>query len=125
VARAFDLEAAVLGTLDLVSLFERAPRELSVRELPTQPPVLRDISMWLPEDVTAGEVRATILASGGEHLDLVEVLDDYREEPNGRRSVAFGLTFRAPDRTLRAEEADAARMAIAEACRDRHGAEIR
>jgi phenylalanyl-tRNA synthetase beta subunit len=35
------------------------------------------------------------------------------------------LTFRAPDRTLRAEEADAAREAIVAACRQQLGADVR
>lgn len=125
VARAFDLDGAVLGGLSLAPLFERAPKELRIRELPNQPPVLRHISMWLPRDVGVGDVLATIEASGGEYLELTEVIDEYREGASGRRSVAFGLIFRAADRTLRAEEADSAREAIAAACRDRHGAEVR
>ena len=125
VARAFDLDAAVIGGLSLQPLFARAPTTLEIRALPAQPPVLRDISMWLPEDAAVAEVVATIRAAGGEHLERVDVLDEYRPEGETRRSVAFGLTFRAPDRTLRAEEAEAAREAIADACRSQRGAEIR
>ena len=125
VAKAFDLEAATIGGLSLEPLFERAPATLKVKPLQSQPPVLRDISMWLPEDAVVGDVLATMHAAGGEHLERVDVLDEYRPEGETRRSVAFGLTFRAADRTLRAEEADAARQAIADACRSAHGAEIR
>ena len=125
VARAFDLDAAVVGGLSLAPLLARARETLRVASLATQPPVLRDISMWVPVDVAAGDVLATISSAGGEHLERVELVDEYRPESEERRSLAFALTFRAPGRTLRAEEADAARSAIAEACRDRHGAEIR
>jgi phenylalanyl-tRNA synthetase beta chain len=125
VARAFDLEAAVVGGLSLELLFERAPTELKVAPLPTQPPALRDISMWLPEGVLVAGVIETIRSAGGELLERVEVLDEYRPEPTGRRSVAFSLTFRAADRTLTAAEADATREAIASEVVERHGAEIR
>lgn len=133
VAKAFGLEAAVIGGLALEPVFALAPEELKVRPPANLPPVLRDISMWLPEAATAGAVIETMRAAGGPLLEDVRVLDEYRPEvgPEGglegqeRRSVAFGLVFRAPDRTLRAEEADAAREAIAAACRERLGAEIR
>jgi phenylalanyl-tRNA synthetase beta chain len=124
VAHAFGLESpVVVGGLSLAPLFARVRTDLAVQPLPTQPPVLRHISMWLPEGVAVGDVIGTIEAAGGEHLERVDVLDRY--EAQGRRSVAFGLTFRAPDRTLRAEEADGAREAIVAAVVSRHGAEIR
>ena len=125
VARAFDLDAAVVGGLSLESLFGRAPTELKVLPLATQPPALRDISMWLPEGVLVGDVLETIRTAGGDLLERVEALDEYRPEPTGRRSVAFSLTFRAADRTLTAAEADATREAIASAVVERNGAEIR
>jgi len=127
VARRFDLEGAiVLGGIALEPVFARARRELHVRELPTQPPVLRDISMFLPREVAARDVEAVIRSAGGELLDAVELLDVFEGEQvgDGRRSLAYRLVFRAPDRTLRAEEADAAREAIASAVRQM-GAEIR
>jgi phenylalanyl-tRNA synthetase beta chain len=61
----------------------------------------------------------------GDLLESVDVLDEYEPVGESRRSVAFRLTFRAPDRTLRSEEADEARTAIAEAVAGRHGAEVR
>lgn len=128
VARAFDLEGSVLvGGLRLEPIFALAPERLKIRPLPTQPPVLRDIAMALDERVAAAEVERTIRGSGGEHLESVVLLDVYRGEQVGeqRRSLAYRLTFRAPDQTLTAREADEAREAIAEACRAGLGAEIR
>jgi phenylalanyl-tRNA synthetase beta chain len=127
VARSFDLDAAVVGGLSLGLLFERAPQELTVTDLPNQPPVLRDVAIALAESVPAGAVITTIRAVGGPLLESVELVDVYRGEQvgEGRKSLAFRLTFRAPDRTLTAEEADRAREAIAEAVRGEHGAEIR
>jgi phenylalanyl-tRNA synthetase beta chain len=65
--------------------------------------------------------------AGGDILESIELLDVFEGEQagGGRRSLAYRLTFRVPDRTLRAEEADAAREAIGAACRETLGAEIR
>lgn len=127
VARAFDLDGAVVGGLSLGPLFERAPDDLTVVELVTQPPVLRDIAVAFDEDVAAGDVTATMREAGGSLLESVELVDVYRgaQLGEGRKSLAFRLTFRAPDRTLTAAEADAARDAIAAAVRERHGGETR
>jgi phenylalanyl-tRNA synthetase beta chain len=128
VARSFDLEGpVVVGGLAVEPLFARPPSDRPLRALPTQPPVLRHISMWLPEGVAAGDVITAMRQAGGEFLERVDVLDEYRPETQAdeRRSVAFGLTFRARDRTLRAEEVDSAREAIVAAVTSAFGVEIR
>jgi phenylalanyl-tRNA synthetase beta chain len=52
--------------------------------------------------------------AGGALLERVDVESDYRgaELPGGTRSVAYRLTFRAPDRTLRDHEVDEAENRI-------------
>jgi phenylalanyl-tRNA synthetase beta chain len=127
VARAFDLEAAVVGGLSLDPLFEVAPTDLKVVDLPTQPPVLRDIAIALAEDVAAGDVTSTMREAGAPLLESIELVDVYRgaQVGEGRKSLAFRLTFRAPDRTLTAAEADAARDTIARAVAERHGGDVR
>ncbi len=127
VAKAFDLEGAVIGGLSLEPLFDAAPMELGVHELPIHPPVLRHISFTIPDDVSLEFVTSTIDEVGGDLLESWQVLDEYRgpQVGSGKRSLAIGLTFRAKDRTLRAEEVDVVREQIAEALRERHGAEIR
>jgi phenylalanyl-tRNA synthetase beta chain len=66
------------------------------------------LALLLPDGVTAAQVDVALRATGGELLEQVDVDSDYRgaELPAGVRSVAFRLTFRAPDRTLRDAEVD-------------------
>lgn len=128
VARAFDLQGPVVcGGFATEPLFALAPTELRVSTLPSFPPVLRDVALALPEDVAAADVVSTIRATAAELLESVTVLDAYRgpQVGEGRRSLAFRLTFRAPDRTLVAEEVDALRDAVVEAAATAHGAELR
>ncbi|MGH3682595.1 MAG: hypothetical protein ACRDT2_20375, partial [Natronosporangium sp.] len=73
------------------------------------------------------EVRAALRVGAGELLESVRLFDVYAGEQlgQGRKSLAYTLTFRAPDRTLTTEEAVAARDAAVAAAASRTGAELR
>src|SRR3989441_582990 len=76
------------------------------QSLPTQPPVVRDISLVLPGSVMGGAVEAVLRREGGTLLARLDVLDEYRGAglPPGTRGVTWRCTFRAPDRTLTERE---------------------
>jgi phenylalanyl-tRNA synthetase beta chain len=76
--------------------------------LPSTPAVERVLALLLPAGVEAARVEAVLRKAGGPLLERVDVESDYRgpELPVGTRSVAFRLTFRAADRTLRDAEVD-------------------
>jgi phenylalanyl-tRNA synthetase beta chain len=59
---------------------------------------------------TAAAVIRVLRQSGGPLLESVDVASEFRAEALGpdKRAVQFRLTFRAPDRTIRDEEVDAA-----------------
>jgi phenylalanyl-tRNA synthetase beta chain len=82
--------------------------------LPTTPAVERVLALLLPDGVRQGAVATVLRRAGGELLERVLVESDYRgpELPSGTRSVAFRLTFRAPDRTLRDADVDQAEARI-------------
>jgi phenylalanyl-tRNA synthetase beta chain len=88
-----------------------APR---VRALPVTPASERDLALLVPESVTAAATEQDIRAAAGPLLERLEVLDEYRGSSlaAGVRSVAFRLTFRAPDRTLSADEVDKAEARV-------------
>jgi phenylalanyl-tRNA synthetase beta chain len=83
------------------------PDSVRYHPLPTQPPVVRDISLVLPGGVTAGAVEVVLRREGGALLERLDVLDEYRGPglPAGTRGVTWRSTFRAPDRTLTEREA--------------------
>ena len=66
------------------------------------------LALLLTEGTSARQVLDLLERAGGALLERVDIESDYRgpELPAGRRSVAFRLTFRAPDRTLRDTEVD-------------------
>jgi phenylalanyl-tRNA synthetase beta chain len=77
--------------------------------LPTTPSVERVFALLLGPGITAQQVNALLQRVGGPLLESVSIQSDYRGAglPPGTRSVAFQLTFRASDRTLRDVEIDA------------------
>ncbi len=115
VCRAWDVEAAVAFELDAAPLIAAASAEReSYEDVTTFPAVHQDLAVVVPTDVSASEVRATVLGAGGELLQSAEVFDRYTGEQvgEGRVSLALRLQFRAPDRTLTDEEVAARRTEI-------------
>ena len=85
-----------------VSIAVAPPPMVRYEALPTQPPVVRDLSLVVPGGVTAAAVEAVLRREGGALLERLDVLDEYRGKglPAGTRGVTWRCTFRAPDRTL-------------------------
>ena len=87
------------------------------RSLSVHPAMDRDLSLLVPGDAPVEEVISLIRQRGGEELREVEVFDVYRgdELPQGVRSVAVRLRFRALDRTLKDQEVEEAVRAVTRA----------
>jgi phenylalanyl-tRNA synthetase beta chain len=98
----------------------RAPR---YRPLPVHPRAERDLALLVPAEVAAAEVAETIRAHAGDLLEDVAPFDLYEGKgiPEGTRSIAFRLRYRAPERTLTDPEVDGAVGRVLEALEERHG----
>jgi phenylalanyl-tRNA synthetase beta chain len=115
VCREWDIEAAVGFEVDAAPLLATAiAGEERYEDVTTFPAAYQDLAVVMPAAVAAAEVRAAILAGGGELLHSAEVFDLFEGEQlgEGKKSLALALEFRAPDRTLTDEEVTAAREAI-------------
>jgi phenylalanyl-tRNA synthetase beta chain len=107
VCREWDLEAAVGFELDLAVLVAAATAEgETFEDVTTYPAVRQDLAVVVPDDVSAAQVRESVLTAGGELLRSADVFDLYEGEQlgEGRKSLALRLEFRADDRTLTDEE---------------------
>jgi phenylalanyl-tRNA synthetase beta chain len=113
--------------LDVGVLAEHAERARTLKEIPKFPPIHRDLAFVVDADVAAGVIQRAIEETGGDLLDRVVLFDVFEGEPvpEGRKSLAFALEFRAPDRTLTDEEAERAVHAIVERLAQDFGAELR
>jgi phenylalanyl-tRNA synthetase beta chain len=91
------------------------------------PPVTVDVSLVAAADVPAAELAEALTVGGGDLLEDVRLFDVYTgaQIGEGRRSLTYTLRFRAADRTLTSEEANAARDAAVAVAVDRFGATLR
>jgi phenylalanyl-tRNA synthetase beta chain len=115
VCRTWDLDAAVAFELDLAPMLAAATvGEETYEDVTTFPAVYQDLAVVVPAEIPAAEVRAAVMAGGGELLRAAEVFDLYEGEQlgEGRKSLALNLVFRADDRTLTDEEVAERRQAI-------------
>ncbi|NUT46109.1 MAG: phenylalanine--tRNA ligase subunit beta, partial [Saccharothrix sp.] len=91
------------------------------------PPVLLDVAVVVPAAVPAEQVARVLRGGGGALLEDIRLFDVYTggQVGEGKRSLAYSLRFRAPDRTLTVDEATAARDAAVAAAAERFGAVLR
>jgi len=136
VGHAGELHPAVIEALELPP--RTCAMELDLDALPLverrlapvvspYPPVLQDVALVVDSSLPAAELASTLCSGAGPLLEDLRLFDVYTGEQlgEGKRSLAFALRFRAPDRTLTVAEASAARDAAVAAARERHGATLR
>ncbi|SCG17147.1 phenylalanyl-tRNA synthetase beta subunit [Micromonospora echinofusca] len=136
VGYAGELHPAVLAALELPR--RTSAMELDLDALPAAPvasapvvsgfpPALIDVALVVDSSVPAAQVQQALVEGAGGLLEGVRLFDVYASEQLGadRRSLAYKLTFRAPDRTLTVEEAVAARDAAVARAAERFGATLR
>ena len=112
-----DAEAAP-GKHDYANAAESArPHFVHVSPLPTTPAAEFDLALIVANETTAAEVESLIRAESGEMLEHLELFDEFRGAgiPEGARSLAWRLTFRHPERTLRDKEIDGRRSQLLKA----------
>jgi phenylalanyl-tRNA synthetase beta chain len=116
--------------LDLSVVFTAAEGDGAVQapQLSSYPLATQDVALVVDAAVPAAEVEAALVAGAPKDLlEDVRLFDVYAGAQVGedRKSLAYTLRFRAPDRTLTVAETTAARdAAVAEAGR-RVGAVLR
>jgi len=98
-------------------------REVLYRPIPVHPGSERDLALLVPAGTRAAEVDATLREAAGTLLEEAFPFDLYEGKgiPQGTRSIAFRLRFRAPERTLTDAEVDGAVDRVLRALQERHG----
>ncbi|MBI5365889.1 MAG: phenylalanine--tRNA ligase subunit beta, partial [Planctomycetes bacterium] len=98
------------------------------REFSRYPEVQRDLAFVLDDGVTWRELESCARAAApGDLLEGLRFFDLYRGKgvAEGKKSLAFSLTFRAADRTLTGAEVDAAVQGVVAAVTQRFAATLR
>jgi phenylalanyl-tRNA synthetase beta chain len=97
-----------------IDVTDGARAAVRVEALPTTPAVERDLSLVVPDGVASAAVAQVIRQAAGDLLEAVRITAEFRGAAlgEGRRSVTFRLTYRAPDRTLRDADVDASEAKV-------------
>jgi phenylalanyl-tRNA synthetase beta chain len=125
VCRTFGLPRGTAALeIDLDLLMSRAVDVPTAPVLSHQPQAKEDVALVVDESVTSAEVAAALRAGAGDLLESVRLFDVYTgpQVGEGKKSLAFALRFRAPDRTLTEAETGAARDAAVAAAATAVGA---
>jgi phenylalanyl-tRNA synthetase beta chain len=120
-------EAAVMAAEFDLGTMRSAQPVFQVKPVPAFPPVLEDIAVIVDESIPAAQVEALIRRSSGRMVTDVHLFDVYRGEQigPGKKSLAYSLTYQAPDRTLTDKEAAQVRNRIVRNLEQELGAKLR
>ena len=123
--------SAALGlperTVAFVVIVDALPYREFVQATPvnTMPAAIQDISLFVDQKISAAEVEAALVSGAGELLESIHLFDRFQKEGESQVSLAFSLVFRAPSRTLTADEVSELRIAAGAEATKRCGAIIR
>ena len=108
-------------------LFKRISTARIYKPVPKFPAIKRDVAVVVKDELPVKHIERAIIAAGGELVESVRLFDVYKGQgvEDGYKSVAYSITFRAPDRTLVDAEVAGAFSNIMAGLESQLGAKIR
>ena len=81
-------------------------KPLKFKEVSKYPSIVKDVAFIIEEDITSKTVTDLVKKAGGRLLTDIDIFDVYRGEnvEEGKKSLAYKLTFSSNERTLTEEE---------------------
>ncbi len=113
--------------IDLSKIYDIEIRPIKDKEISKYPSISKDVAFAFDESIIAQEVLATIQKAGGRLLQHIDVFDVYQGEniEEGKKSIAFNLTFMDNNRTLTEDEVMEIFNKIIEKVTKEHHGELR
>lgn len=96
--------------LDATIVMKYMAKDLKYKALPKYPATSRDIAMLVDVDVNAADIEKAMTKAAGQNLTQITLFDVYtgKQVEEGKKSLAFSLTFQSNDKTLTDAEIDPA-----------------
>ena len=109
------------------AIMRHADTDIVYTPLPKYPSTSRDIALLVDEDMAVGKIEEVIRKHGKKILENVKLFDVYRgkQVEEGKKSVAFTLTYRDKDKTLTDDEVAAVHNDVLNALKDKLNAVLR
>ena len=124
----FDVpEGCTVIEIALGPVFAASPGRPRAEEVPRFPPILLDLAVVVDASVASTDVLSSIRVAGEPEVRSVRLFDVYEGDqiPDGRKSLAYSLELRDPEKTLTDDDAHRVRDRIVDELRSRFGAELR
>lgn len=126
---AFEADAPVVAfELDLDGLVKTSQPARDYVDVPLFPAVTMDIALVVDEDVTNEKLMQVMRSAGGKLLSSIQLFDVYRDAERlgaGKKSMAYALEYRSPDKTLTTEEVNKQHERLIKKTCGATGAEVR
>ncbi len=99
-----------VAVLDMPGIVAKASYDRKYEGIAKYPAMTRDISMLMKKDILCGQIEEIIEKKGGKLVESYHLFDIYEgsQIADGFKSMAYSITFRAPDRTLEDKEVNGA-----------------
>ena len=96
--------------LDATTVMKYMAKDLKYKALPKYPATSRDLAMLVDIDVNAADIEKAMTKAAGQNLTQITLFDVYtgKQVEEGKKSLAFSLTFQSNDKTLTDAEIDPA-----------------
>jgi phenylalanyl-tRNA synthetase beta chain len=107
VTQVFDIEENIyVADFAVKALFNNRITDKKYQPIPRFPAVERDIALIIDAGLEAEKLLSTIRKEGGSLLTYIGIFDVYqgKQIPEGKKSLAFHLTFQSAKRTLTEDE---------------------
>lgn len=120
-------ERCYVAELNLDLLYSNAKLDKKYKSLPKFPAVSRDMAILVDDSVLVQDIEDTMKKQGGNMLESVKLFDVYKgsQIPEGKKSIAYALSYRLENKTLTDEEVNKVHDKILRALEHKLGAQLR
>ena len=113
--------------INLDKLLSKKTGKMKFKEISKYPTIKKDLAVLVDKTIPSEEIAKAIKKAAGSLLTNVEVFDVYEGKniEEGKRSIAYSLSFGKQDRTLTDEEVNDVMNKVIENLQNKMGAELR
>ena len=99
-------EKTYIAEIDMELLLPFVRLKKKIEAVPKYPPVVRDVSFIVPDDISSDRIENIMSQEAKELLENIKLFDYYKgkQVPGGFKSMSYSLCFRSNKKTLTDEE---------------------
>ncbi len=114
-----------VAELSMTKLYNKQVKPIKFKEASKYPEMVKDLAFVVDNNVESEVVKNQIKKSGGRLLDSIEVFDVYENIEEGKKSIAYKLVFKDPNKTLLDDEVMTVFNKIIKEVEEKVGAKLR